>query len=140
MNRSQLGNVAWTRNQMILTPFPLRLFLFAFFAHRGCQSFYLLWLFVVCLFFFFLRREVTPFSVFEHSYILNFVAVYNATENTLTYFIDRLLNNNQLKNLSSGIFSSNTHLEWPHGCSRINTWTMKCPLKHALVQENLFAK
>ena len=121
---------------MIPTPFPVRLFLFAFFAHRGCQSFYLLWLFVLFVFFFFLRREVTPFSVFEHSYILNFVVVYNATE----LIFDGLLNNNQLKNLSSGIFSSNTHLEWPHGCSRINTWTMKCPLKHALVQENLFAK
>ena len=37
----------------------------------------------VCLFF--LRREVTTFSVFEHSYFLNFVVAYNAIENTLSY-------------------------------------------------------
>ena len=69
---------------MILIPYPVRLFLFAFFAHRGCQSFYLHWLFVLFVFLF-LRREVTTFSVFEHSYSLNFVVVYNAIENTLTY-------------------------------------------------------
>ena len=107
-----------------------------FFCTQGLPKLLLALAFCFVCLFFFLRREVTPFSVFEHSYILNFVVVYNATE----LIFDGLLNNNQLKNLSSGIFSSNTHLEWPHGCSRINTWTMKCPLKHALVQENLFAK
>ena len=71
---------------MILTPFPDRLFLFAF-LYTGLAKAFTCFGFLFCFsFFFFLRREVTPFSVFEHSYILNFVVVYNATENTLTYF------------------------------------------------------
>ena len=95
--------------------------------------------FLFCFVFFFFFWEEKWQLFFEHSCSLNLVVLYHVIEYTITYF-DRQLNNNQLRNLPLGIFSSNTHLEWPHGCSRINTWTMKCPLKHALVQENLFAK
>ena len=105
-----------------------------------CQSFYLLWLFVLFCFFsekrgnnFFSSPLIwasTPWTLLSYTIRLKIHRL----------IFDRLLNNNRLKNLPSGIFSSNTDLEWPHGCSCINTWTMKCPLKHALVQENLFAK
>ena len=102
-----------------------------------CQSFYFLCFFCfVCLFFFGEER----FHLFSSPLILWTLLSYTIRLKIDWLIFDRLLNNNQLKNLPSGIFSSNTHLKWPYGCSRINTWTMKCPLKHALVQENLFAK
>ena len=102
-----------------------------------CQSFYFLWFFCfVCPFFFGEER----FHLFSSPLILWTLLSYTMRLKIDWLIFDRLLNNNQLKNLPSGIFSSNTHLEWPYGCSRINTWTMKCPLKYALVQENLFAK
>ena len=102
-----------------------------------CQSFYFLCFFLFCLSFFFGEER---FHLFSSPLILWTLLSYTIRLKIDWLIFDRLLNNNQLKNLPSGIFSSNTHLEWPHGCSRINTWTMKCPLKHALVQENLFAK
>ena len=102
-----------------------------------CQSFYFLWLFCfVCLFI----SEKRGNNFFSSPLILWTLLSYTIRLKIDWLIFDRLLNNNQLKNLPSGIFSSNTHLEWPYGCSRINTWTMKCPLKYALVQENLFAK
>ena len=101
-----------------------------------CQSFYFLWFFCfVCLFFSEKRG-----NFFSSPLILWTLLSYTIRLKIDWLIFDRLLNNNQLKNLPSGTFSSNTHLEWPYGCSRINTWTMKCPLKYALVQENLFAK
>ena len=104
-----------------------------------CQSFYLLWLFVL---FFFRRREViTFFRALSYGPLIPWTLLsYTIRLKIHRLIFDRLLNSNRLKNLPSGIFSSNTDLEWPHGCSCINTWTMKCPLKHALVQGNLFAK
>ena len=102
-----------------------------------CQSFYFLWFFCfVCLFF----SEKRGNNFFSSPLILWTLLSYTIRLKIDWLIFDRLLNNNQLKNLPSGIFSSNTHLEWPCGCSRINTWTMKFPLKYALVQENLFAK
>ena len=102
-----------------------------------CQSFYFLWFFCfVCLFF----SEKRGNNFFSSPLILWTLLSYTIRLKIDWLIFDRLLNNNQLKNLPSGIFSSNTHLEWPYGCSCINTWTMKCPLKYALVQENLFAK
>ena len=102
-----------------------------------CQSFYFLWFFVLFVFFF---SEKRGNNFFSSPLILWTLLSYTIRLKIDWLIFDRLLNNNQLKNLPSGIFSSNTHLEWPYGCSRINTWTMKCPLKYALVQENLFAK
>ena len=102
-----------------------------------CQAFTCFGFCFVCLLFFW-RREVT--TLFRALLFLELCCRIPCNWKYTNFSFDRLLNNNQLRNLPSGIFSSNTHLEWPHGCSRINTWTMKCPLKHALVQENLFAK
>ena len=94
------------------------------------------------LFVFFRRREVITFfrALSYGPHIPWTLLSYTIRLKIHRLIFDRLLNSNRLKNLPSGIFSSNTDLEWPHGCSCINTWTMKCPLKHALVQENLFAK
>ena len=102
-----------------------------------CQSFYFLWFFCfVCLFF----SEKRGNNFLSSPLILWTLLSYTIRLKIDWLIFDRLFNNNQLKNLPSGIFSSNTHLEWPYGCSRVNTWTMKCPLKYALVQENFFAK
>ena len=102
-----------------------------------CQSFYFLCFFLFCLSFFFGEER---FHLFSSPLILWTLLSYTMRLKIDWLIFDRLFNDNQLKNLPSGILSSNTHLEWPCGCSRINTWTMKCPLKYALVQENLFAK
>ena len=55
-----------------------------FFCTQGLPKLLLALAFCFACLFFFLRREVTTFSVFEHSYSLNVVVVYNAIENTLT--------------------------------------------------------
>ena len=136
MSRSYLENATWTGNKSVPTPFPVRLFLFAC-LHRGMPKLLLSLVFLFCLSFFFGEER---FHLFSSPLILWTLLSYTIRLKIDWLIFDRLLNNNQLKNLPSGIFSSNTHLEWPYGCSRINTWTMKCPLKYVLVQENLFAK
>ena len=59
VSSSLLENVTWTGNKSVLTPFPVRLFLFAC-LHRGMPKLLLALAFCFALFFF-RRREVITF-------------------------------------------------------------------------------
>ena len=66
--------------------FPCSFVFVCFFCTQGLPKLLLaLAFYFVCLLFFFFEKRSNNFFSFEHSYILNFVVVYNAIENTLTY-------------------------------------------------------
>ena len=67
----------------------------------------------VCPFFFFEKRSSTFFS-FRALLYLELCCPIQCNWKYINLFLIGCWTSDQLKNLSSGIFSSNTHLEWPH--------------------------
>ena len=76
MNRKEIGTHA----------FPCSFVFVCLFAQRNAKAFTSFGFLFSLSFFFFLEKRGTNFFFSEHSYSLNFVVVYHAIGNTLTYF------------------------------------------------------